>query len=107
MATVVEAAELQTAAPAKTYPIYVAGEWQESGDPLEVRSPFAGSLVGTTSQANRQQLEEAIAGAVRAFEITRRLPTYERVALLKAMAAGLAARRDEVAQMISAESGKP
>ena len=64
-------------------PIYVAGEWQESGEPLEVRSPFDGSLVGTTYQASRQQLEEAIEGAVRAFEITRRMPTYERVALLK------------------------
>jgi glyceraldehyde-3-phosphate dehydrogenase (NADP+) len=107
MATVVEAAELQTAAPAKTYPIYVAGEWQESGETLDVRNPFDHSLVGTTFQASRQQLEEAIQGAVRAFEITRRMPTYERVALLKAMAAGLAARRDEVAHTISAEAGKP
>jgi glyceraldehyde-3-phosphate dehydrogenase (NADP+) len=35
------------------------------------------------------------------------MPTFERVALLKAMAAGLAARRDEVAHIISAEAGKP
>ena len=107
MATVIEVAKPQTAAPAKTYPIYVAGEWQESGEPLEVRSPFDGSLIGTTYQASRQQLEEAIQGSVRAFEITRRMPTYERVALLKAMATGLAARRDEVAHMISLEAGKP
>ena len=35
------------------------------------------------------------------------MPTYERVALLKAMAAGLKERRDEVAPMIAAEAGKP
>src|SRR3954454_9236218 len=107
MATVVEVAEPQTAVPAKIYPIYVAGEWQESAEPLEVRSPFDGSLVGTTFQSSRQQLEAAIEGAVSAFEITRKSPTYERAAQLKAMAAGLMERRDEVARMIAAEAGKP
>jgi glyceraldehyde-3-phosphate dehydrogenase (NADP+) len=35
------------------------------------------------------------------------MPTYERVALLEALAAGLKARRDEVAHIIASEAGKP
>ena len=88
-------------------PIYVAGEWQTSDDPLDVRNPYTGEIIATTYQASREQLEQAITGAERAFEITRKMPTFERVALLEAMASGLAARRDEMAATIATEAGKP
>jgi glyceraldehyde-3-phosphate dehydrogenase (NADP+) len=107
MATTVQKAKTGARAGAREYPIYVAGEWQSAGEPLEVRSPFSGELVGVTFQASRDQLEQAIVGAERAFETMRQMPTFERVAALKTMAAGLKARRDEVAAMISAEAGKP
>lgn len=96
-----------TESTAKTYPIYVAGEWQTSDDVLEVRSPYSGELVGTTYQASKEQLEQAIVGAEQAFEIMRVMPTYERVALLEKLATGLQARRDEVARIIALEAGKP
>ena len=67
----------------KSYPIYVAGEWQTSQEPLAVRNPFSGEVIGVTYQASRDQLEQAIVGAERAFEITRTSPTYERVAQLE------------------------
>jgi glyceraldehyde-3-phosphate dehydrogenase (NADP+) len=89
------------------YPIYVAGEWQSAGEPLEVRNPYSGDLVGVTFQASRDQFEQAIVGAERAFATMRTMPTFERVNLLKAMASGLKSRRDEVARMIASEAGKP
>jgi glyceraldehyde-3-phosphate dehydrogenase (NADP+) len=107
MATTVQDSKSATTSGAKNYPIYVAGEWQSSQEPLAVRNPFSGDVVGVTYQASREQLEQAIVGAEQAFEITRKSPTYERVAQLKAMAAGLKERRDEVAQMIATEAGKP
>jgi acyl-CoA reductase-like NAD-dependent aldehyde dehydrogenase len=106
MATTVQESKSGTTS-AKSYPIYVAGEWQSSQEPLAVRNPFSGDVVGVTYQASRDQLEQAIVGAERAFEVTRKSPTYERVTQLKAMAAGLKERRDEVAKMIAAEAGKP
>src|SRR5687767_11350427 len=106
MATTVQKSKSDTTS-AKSYPIYVAGEWQTSQEPLAVRNPFSGEVVGVTYQASRDQLEQAIVGAERAFEVTRTSPTFERVAQLKAMAAGLKERRDEVAKMIAAEAGKP
>ena len=100
MATTVRESKSGTTSGAKSYPIYVAGEWQTSQEPLAVRNPFSGDVIGVTYQASRDQLEQAIVAAERAFEITRKSPTYERVAQLKAMAAGLKERRDEVAAMM-------
>src|SRR5688572_10174291 len=107
MATTAQDTHRDTAASAKKHPIFVAGEWQTSDDPLAVRNPYSGDIVGVTYQASREQLETAIVAAERAFDITRTMPTYEWVALLKGMAAGLKERRDEVAQTIAAEAGKP
>ena len=107
MATTAQDTHRDTAASAKKQPIFVAGEWQTSDDPLAVRNPYSGDIVSVTYQASREQLETAIVAAARAFDTTRTMPTYERVALLKAMAAGLKERRDEVAHTIAAEAGKP
>jgi glyceraldehyde-3-phosphate dehydrogenase (NADP+) len=107
MATTAQDTRPETAASARKHPIFVAGEWQTSDDPLAVRNPYSGDIIGVTYQASREQLEQAIVAAERAFETTRTMPTYERVALLKGMAAGLKERRDEVAQTIAAEAGKP
>jgi glyceraldehyde-3-phosphate dehydrogenase (NADP+) len=107
MATAAQDTNRETAASAKKRPIFVAGEWQTSDDPLAVRNPYSGDIVGVTYQASRAQLEDAIVAAERSFEIMRKMPTFERVALLKGMAAGLKERRDEVAQTLAAEAGKP
>ena len=107
MATIAQDTHRDTVSSARKQPIFVAGEWQTSDDPLAVRNPYSGDIVGVTYQASREQLETAIVAAERAFAATRTMPTYERVALLKGMAAGLKERRDEVAHTIAAEAGKP
>jgi acyl-CoA reductase-like NAD-dependent aldehyde dehydrogenase len=45
---------------ATRYPIYLAGEWVESNDPLDVVNPYSGEIIGTTFQASREQLEQAV-----------------------------------------------
>ncbi|MDP9354438.1 MAG: aldehyde dehydrogenase family protein, partial [Chloroflexota bacterium] len=89
------------------YPMYLAGEWVESDTPLEVVNPYDGSLIGTTFQASAAQLDQAITAAQKAFAVTRKLPTHDRVTFLKAIAAGLRERRDEAVRMICLEAGKP
>ncbi len=58
---------------AKVYPFFLAGEWQQSEEWLEVRSPHTGEVVGTTSVPTSEHLEGGVRGAVAAFETTRRL----------------------------------
>lgn len=92
---------------AERYPIYLAGEWVESDDPLDVINPYNGEVIGTTFQASREQLETAITAAEAAFPVMRAMPTYDRASILKALAAKLKGCRDDVARMIALEAGKP
>ena len=92
---------------AQRQPIYLAGEWVESDEPLEVINPYDGRVLATTFQASPAQLEQAIVAAEQAFAIGKRMPVFDRVALLTALAAQMKERRDEVARMIALEAGKP
>lgn len=89
-------------------PILVAGHWVTSSDALVVENPARpGEVAGSTYLATEAQLEEATAGAVRAFERTRRLPAYERSAALRTIAGGISNDRERLARLIVAEAGKP
>jgi glyceraldehyde-3-phosphate dehydrogenase (NADP+) len=91
----------------KPHPIYVAGEWVESGDLLEVGNPARPSvLAGATFNATDELYERAVQGAVDAFAATRRLPAYERGRALRDISTGLTARREEIGALITAEIGK-
>jgi glyceraldehyde-3-phosphate dehydrogenase (NADP+) len=90
-----------------TVPIYLAGEFVEAGTPLEVRDPASGDLVATTWQAGPDELERATVAAVRAFEKTRRLASYERRDALAHVAECIARDADELAELLTRESGKP
>lgn len=91
----------------KKFPIYLAGEWVESGEPLEITNPYSGDVIGTTYLASAAQLEEAIVAAERAFEVTRKQPVFERVKILDSLAEKLKEHRDQIASLIAMEAGKP
>jgi glyceraldehyde-3-phosphate dehydrogenase (NADP+) len=89
-------------------PIFLAGRWVESPDTLTVDNP-ADALVpaGATFTATEAQYEEAVEAAVAAFEVTRRLPAYERGRILREISAGIKERREELGRLIALEAGKP
>jgi acyl-CoA reductase-like NAD-dependent aldehyde dehydrogenase len=92
----------------KPHPIYLAGRWVESPDMVTITNPARpGDPAGRTYNATAEQYEAAVAAAVAAFETTRKLPAYERSAALRKIAEGIAARREEIGRLITAESGKP
>ena len=92
---------------APSVPIYLAGEFVEAGTPLEVRNPATGDLVATTWQAGPDELERATAAAVAGFEQTRRLASFERRDALQHVAEAIARDADELADLLTRESGKP
>jgi glyceraldehyde-3-phosphate dehydrogenase (NADP+) len=93
---------------AKPHPIFLAGTWVESDDPLIVANPAdADHPAGSTFHATEAQYEQAVEAAVAAFEVTRTLPAYERGAILRNISAGIKARREELGRLISLEAGKP
>ena len=92
----------------KPHPIYLAGEWVESPDRLEVANPAdPANPAGATYNATPEQYEAAVTAAVAAFAETRVLPAYERGRALREISAGIKARREELGALISREAGKP
>jgi len=98
---------MATEVAAPTVPIYLAGEFVEAGTPLEVRNPANGELVATTFQAGPAELERATLAAVEAFGDTKRLASYERRDALAHVAERIAQDADELAELLTRESGKP
>ncbi len=93
--------------PLGEYGVLVAGRWIRTGDAVEVRSPYDESPVAVVHRAGPNELEAAMAAATRAFETTRRMPSWKRAEILERISVGIAARREEFARTIALEAGKP
>src|SRR3989442_1328774 len=87
--------------------IVLAGDEIRTGETYEILSPYDGTPVAVVHRAGPDEIEQAIAAAVRAFERTRHLPSWKREEVLENIASGIAARRDEIARTIALEAGKP
>ena len=85
--------------------LLVGGEWVETGEWIEVRSPYDGELVGRVPEGGSPQARDALDAAEQAMR--EPLPAHERAAILDRVAALLSDRADEAARTISAEAGKP
>ena len=83
-------------------PCYVAGNPVKFGKVLEVRSPFDKRLVGTVELANAPHVQQAIDAALKGGQ---KLTRYERYSILEKTRQLLVERKEEFAQLISAESG--
>ena len=74
---------------------------------MVVTSPYDRSVVAVVSEADRDHVEIAIDSAVRSFAVTRKMPSYQRAAILRKITEGIGARREEFARTICQEAGKP
>src|SRR6476619_303445 len=86
--------------------MFVAGEWTEGARQEEVRSPYSGEAIDTVPVAGLDDVERALARAVRGAAAQRRTTGYEREAILRRAGNIADTRVDELAATISAETGK-
>jgi acyl-CoA reductase-like NAD-dependent aldehyde dehydrogenase len=86
--------------------LLAAGEWIETGEWGEVKSPYDGTVVGRVAEGNAALVDRAVKAAHEAFE-TADFPQHERAALLDRAAELVRGRRDDLALTIAAEAGKP
>ena len=96
-----------TATPVSTQGFFVDGKWWEEGEPVEIRAPYDGGVIGSVFRGRREHAEAAIAAAVKAFGTTRRLPAFERQRVLRRVSENISARKQEFARTMAQEAGKP
>ena len=85
--------------------LLVGGEWIETGEWMDVRSPYSGAVVGRVPKAGVTEARRAIDAAEEAM--AEPLPAHKRAEILVRVAGYLGKRHDEAAQTICAEAGKP
>jgi glyceraldehyde-3-phosphate dehydrogenase (NADP+) len=86
---------------------WVAGEPASSDDVVTIRSPRDGAEVGRTGYARPDQVEAAVTAAAEVKQEAARLPAAVRAAALDHVSATIARRANEIADLITAENGKP
>jgi acyl-CoA reductase-like NAD-dependent aldehyde dehydrogenase len=86
-------------------PLLIGGEWIETGDWIEVKSPYSGETVGRVAKGGAEETRRAVDAAEAA--LAEPLPAHKRAEILVKVAGYLGRRHDEVARQISDEAGKP
>jgi acyl-CoA reductase-like NAD-dependent aldehyde dehydrogenase len=86
-------------------PLFLDGEWVETGEWLEVRSPYSGEIVARVAKAGAEEASRAVDAAATAMRDP--LPAWQRADILDRVAALVGERNEELARSISAEAGKP
>jgi glyceraldehyde-3-phosphate dehydrogenase (NADP+) len=88
-------------------PFLIGNQWRHTATTTTIRNPYDGQPVADVCLAGKAEADEAAARSVEAAPAMRRLPAHVRAGALRTIAGRLAARQDEVARTMTAESGKP
>jgi len=87
--------------------MYVDGKWATSPKLIEVISPYSREVIDTIPDATPQQIEAALAAAVKGAAAMARLTAFERSQIMNRAADILARQVEDIARTISLEEGKP
>jgi acyl-CoA reductase-like NAD-dependent aldehyde dehydrogenase len=85
--------------------LLVAGEWIDSEIWEEIRSPYAGEVVGRVPLVGGDVVEDAVAAAAAAMRDP--LPAWHRAEILERTATLISERCEELARLLVDETGKP
>lgn len=102
-----ETVRSNTASSAPYYPFYVANQPRYSTARFEVLDKYSQETVAEIAVPAPSDIEEAIAAAADARMTMQRMRSFERRDILLRCASQFDARREELAQSVCAEAGKP
>ncbi len=89
--------------------LYIGGEWiaPHGSDTIDVINPATEEVIATVPAGDADDVDAAVAAARAAFPSWAATPLETRQNLLSAIAAGLEARAEELAALITSEMGMP
>lgn len=89
--------------------LLINNAWQDAADgrTIDVLNPATGTVIGRVAHAGVKDLDQALAAAQKGFEIWRATSAVERQRIMRAAAALLRERADEIAHIMTVEQGKP
>ncbi len=96
-----------TAAPTRTFGYFLDGNWSTSGREAVVQSPYDHSTIAVVTEAEREAVEQAMDSAVRSFQVTRKMSSFQRSDVLRKIADGIRSQREQFTRTICMEAAKP
>lgn len=89
--------------------LYIGGQWvaPATGARMPVENPATGQVIGHVPQVGAADVDRAVAAARAGFDGWAGTGPEQRAAALTGLRDGLVARREELAQLITAEMGAP
>lgn len=90
-----------------SYPLYLANRPEQPNTALEITDKFSGQVVARVPLADAAMIDRAIQAAVAAEAPMREMAPYERRAVLDHCVARFIERKDELAEALCIEAGKP
>ncbi|MFE1169821.1 aldehyde dehydrogenase family protein [Nocardiopsis sp. NPDC058789] len=90
-----------------THPFWLAGSAASGDTELTVRNPYTGGTAGVVSVPTEAQVEAAVSAAHAVAAEAAALPAHVRAGALDHVSRRIGERAEEIAQVITAESGKP
>ncbi len=89
------------------YRAIVGHEFVETDEHIEVKNPYNGNVLTTVSIAGADLYDRAISLAVEVQKKYVKMPACERAQMLQKVSDEIFKRREEIARIITLESGKP
>ncbi|MBM7702733.1 aldehyde dehydrogenase family protein [Metabacillus iocasae] len=89
----------------KTYGLYVDGQWKETSESMDVLNKYNSEAFAKIAMAKNEHVNEAVKGAKLAMK--QPLTPYQRYEILTKASKLLLDRREEFAQVLALEVGKP
>jgi len=86
--------------------MFLAGEWVDRAERVEVRNPFDQQVIDTTPKSSGEDVETALSSAVAGARVMRELPGYERAQFLRRTAQLMREHAEELATTLCREEGK-
>ncbi|WP_042150220.1 NADP-dependent glyceraldehyde-3-phosphate dehydrogenase [Paucisalibacillus sp. EB02] len=92
----------------RTNRIYINGEWKESqsGETIEIKSPYLHEVIGEVQAITREEVDEAITFAHEAQKDWAKASIQQRATYLYKWAEELVRMQDEISEIIMKEVGK-
>lgn len=87
--------------------LWINGKWEDTEEVYELTSPYTGETIAKVAKATPSDVERAIEGAHQAYQTFKKTTAYERAEILYKVVDLIRKRRQEFAEILASEAGKP
>lgn len=85
----------------------IGNEFTSLGETKDIVNPYNGNIVKKIYKSNKEDIDKALDYLTATFDKYRNTPTYLKAELLEKVSDKIAERKDELALLITTETGKP